>query len=79
MEKKIPLFAFRLFVWFNKFSYSPGTFLDLKEKYSTIGSYVSLRSSRYEALAKFGEHERYVRVALQISQAVHISMNVQLT
>ena len=58
----------------------------------TIGSYVSVRSSRYEALGKFGEHERYVRVArgvaesnsnffsaLQTSQVLHISMNAQLT
>ena len=29
----------------------------------TIGSYVSVRSSRYEARGKFGEHERCVRVA----------------
>ena len=29
----------------------------------TIGSYVSARSSRYEARGKFGEHERCVRVA----------------
>ena len=27
----------------------------------TIGSYVSVRSSRYEARGKFGEHERCVR------------------
>ena len=26
--------------------------------HSTIGSYVSVRSSRYEARGKFGEHER---------------------
>ena len=53
----------------------------------TIGSYVSVRSSRYEALGKFGEHERCVRVlsnssflgALQTSQVLHISINVQLT
>ena len=31
--------------------------------YLKIGSYVSVRSSRYEALGKFGEHERCVRVA----------------
>ena len=30
----------------------------------TIGSHVSVRSSRYEASGKFGEHERCVRVAL---------------
>ena len=29
----------------------------------TIGSYVSMRSSRYEARRKFGEHERCIRVA----------------
>ena len=30
----------------------------------TIGSYVSVCSSRYAARGKFGEHERCVRVAL---------------
>ena len=53
----------------------------------TIGCYVSVRSSRYEALGKFGEHERCVRVlfyssflsALQTSQVLHISMNAKLT
>ena len=58
----------------------------------TIGSYVSVRSSRYKAREKFGEHERCVRVArgvaesnssflsaLQTSQVLHISMNAQLT
>ena len=59
----------------------------------TIGSYVSVRPSRYEARGKFGEHElRCVRVArgvaernpsflsaLQTSQVLHISMNAQLT
>ena len=58
----------------------------------TIGSYVSMYSSRYEARRKFREHERCVRVArgiaksnssflsaLQISQVLHISMNTQLT
>ena len=53
----------------------------------TIGSYVSVRSSRYEARGKFGEDERCVRVsrgvaesnssllsALQTSQVLHISM-----
>ena len=58
----------------------------------TIGSYVSVRSSRYEARGKFGEHKRYVRVArgvaesnssflsaLQTSQVLHILMNAQLT
>ena len=56
----------------------------------TIGSYVSVHSSRYEARGKFGEHERCVRVArgvaesnssflsaLQTSQVLHISMNAQ--
>ena len=58
----------------------------------TIGSYVNVRSSRYESRGKFGEHERCVRVALgvvesnssflsalQTSQVLHISMNAQLT
>ena len=58
----------------------------------TIGSYISVRSSRYEVRRKFGEHERYIRVArgiaksnssflsaLQTSQVLHISMNAQLT
>ena len=29
----------------------------------TIDSYVSVRSSRYEARGKFGEHERCIRVS----------------
>ena len=58
----------------------------------TIGSYVSMLSSRYEACGKFGEHERCVRVArgvaesnssflsaLQTFRMLHISMNAQLT
>ena len=58
----------------------------------TIVSYVRVRSSRYEARGKFGEHERCVRVArgvaesnssflsaLQTSRVLHISMNAQLT
>ena len=58
----------------------------------TIGSYVSMRSSRYETHGKFGEHERCIWVAwgiaksnssflsaLQTSQVLHISMNTQLT
>ena len=58
----------------------------------TIGSHVSVHSSRYEARGKFGEHERCIRVvwgvaesnssflsALQTSQVLHISMNAQLT
>ena len=57
----------------------------------TIDSYISMRSSRYEARGKFGEHKRCVRVArgiaksnssflsaLQTSQMLHISMNTQL-
>ena len=70
-------------------------FQDLKLNYNfklTIGSYISMHSSRYEARGKFGEHERCVRVArgvaesnssflsaLQTSQVLHISMNRQLT
>ena len=59
---------------------------------STIGSYVSVRSSRYEAREKSGEHERCVKVArgvaesnssflsaLQTSRVLHISMNAHLT
>ena len=42
----------------------------------TIGSYVSVRLSRYEARGKFGEHERCVRVARGVAH--HISMNAQL-
>ena len=66
--------------------------LILRMWHLTIGSYVSVRSSRYEARGKFGEHERCVRVArgvaesnssflsaLQTSQVLHISMNTQLT
>ena len=54
----------------------------------TIGSYISVRSSRYEAHGKFGELERCIRVsrgiaksnssflsALQTCQVLHISMN----
>ena len=57
----------------------------------TIGSYVSMCSSRYEAHGKFGEHERCVRVvqgiaesnssflsALQTSHVLHILMNTQM-
>ena len=70
--------------------YAPIDLLDIKKL--TIGSYASVRSSRYEARGKFGEHERCVRVAqgvaesnssflsaLQPSQVLHISMNAQLT
>ena len=35
----------------------------------TIGSYVSVRSSRYEARGKFEEHERCVRVARGVALA----------
>ena len=58
----------------------------------TIGSYVSVHLSRYEACEKFGEDERCVRIAwgvaeinssflsaLQTSQVLYISMNAQLT
>ena len=58
----------------------------------TIGSHVSVRSSRCEARRYFGEHERCARVAqgvaegnssflsaLQTSQVLHILMNAQLT
>ena len=31
--------------------------------YLTVGLYISVRSSRYAALGKFGEHERCLRVA----------------
>ena len=42
----------------------------------------AVRSSRYKARGKFGEHERCVRVflsPLQTSRVLHISMNAQLT
>ena len=35
----------------------------------TIGSYVSVHSSRYEARGKFGEHEKFVRVARGIASS----------
>ena len=35
----------------------------------TIGSYVSVRSSRYEARGHFGEHERCVRVARGVAES----------
>ena len=35
----------------------------------TIGSYVSVRSSRYKARGKFGEHERCVRVARGVAES----------
>ena len=37
--------------------------------YSTIGSCASVRSSRYEAGGKFGEHERCVRVARGVADS----------
>ena len=76
-------------LWMNiSIFHSKGLFFILQ---LTIGSYVSVRSSRYEARGKFGEHERCVRVArgvaesnssflsaLQTSRVLHISMNAQL-
>ena len=38
----------------------------------SIGSYVSVRSSRYEARGKFGEHERCVRVARGVALASRV-------
>ena len=35
----------------------------------TIGSDVSVRSSRYEARGKFGKHERCVRVARGVAES----------
>ena len=35
----------------------------------TIGSWISVRSSRYEARGKFGEHERCVRVARGVAES----------
>ena len=43
--------------------------IKIKSDYLTIGSYVSVRSSRYEARGKFGEHERYVRVAQGVAES----------
>ena len=40
----------------------------LKDSQLKIGSYVSVRSSRYEARGKFGEHERCVRVARGVAE-----------
>ena len=34
-----------------------------------IGSYISMRSSRYEAHRKFGEHERCIRVARGVAES----------
>ena len=39
-----------------------------KSSQSTIDSYVSVRSSSYEARGKFGEHERCVRVARGVAE-----------
>ena len=60
-------------------------------KRCSIGSYVSVCSSSYEASGKFGEHKRCVRgargvaksnssflSALQTSQVLHILTNAQL-
>ena len=41
----------------------------LKDSQLKIGSYVSVRSSRYEARGKFGEHERCVRVARGVAES----------
>ena len=38
----------------------------------TIGSSVSVRSSRYEARGKFGEHERCVRVARGVADVTSV-------
>ena len=35
----------------------------------TIGSYITVHSSRYEAHGKFGEHERCMRVARGIAES----------
>ena len=40
-----------------------------KSSQSTIDSYVSVRSSSYEARGKFGEHERCVRVARGVAES----------
>ena len=61
-----PLFHFLmmclyLFLWQNSVNLIDG--LSINRGKLTIGSYVSVRSSRYEARGKFGEHERCVRVA----------------
>ena len=65
--------------------------MDYGNKNISIGSCVSVCSSRYEAYGKFGEHERCVKVAsgvtesnsnflsaLQTSQVLHFLMNAQL-
>ena len=49
-------------ICFLHFSVSPGSYL-------TIGSCASVRSSRYEARGKFGEHERCVRVARGVADS----------
>ena len=43
--------------------------LEKKKISLTIGSYVSVRSSRYEARGKFGEHERCIRVAWGVTES----------
>ena len=50
-----------LFLWQDSVNLIDG--LSINRGKLTIGSYVSVRSSRYEARGKFGEHERCVRVA----------------
>ena len=50
-----------LFLWQNSVNLIDG--LSINRGKLTIGSYVSVRSSGYEARGKFGEHERCVRVA----------------
>ena len=39
-----------------------------------ISSYVSVRSSRYKARGKFGEHERCVRVAQGVAESNSYSL-----
>ena len=46
--------------------------------YLTIGSYVSVRSSRYEVRGKFGEHERCVRVARGVTDGNFFSRGICL-
>ena len=43
-----------------------------------IGSYVSVRLSRYEARGKFGGHERCLRVARAVSRASKRLINLLL-
>ena len=44
-------------------------YIDCCKYQLTIGSYVSVRSSRYEARGRFGEHERCVRVAQGVAES----------